>query len=114
MSGRMDSKSRLEIVPSRLAAALGELPTTVLKMARLCDGSRNLEALCSASRLPEEEVTPIVRRLVSLGVVRESAARKPQPLSEKALAWAHGRSQPAFSDEEEQFFASPIDHLVEE
>jgi hypothetical protein len=105
----MDSKSRLEIVPSRVAAQLGELPTRALEMARLCDGTRTLEAVCAAARLPSAEVAPVVARLVALGVVRERGAHKPRPLSEKALAWAHGRSaHAAFSDDEEQFFASPV------
>src|SRR5262245_48319878 len=104
----MDSKSRLEIVPSRVAAALGELPAPALKMARLCDGTRNLEAVCAAAHLPTEEVAPVVARLMALGVVRERANEKRRPLSEKALAWVRGKSARAFSDDEEQFFASPV------
>jgi hypothetical protein len=101
----MDSK--LEIVPSRVAAQIGELPTKVLNMARLCDGTRDLQALCAAAKLPAEEVAPIVERLVALGVVQKSATRKPRPLSDQALAWAHGKAQ-SFSDDEEEFFASPV------
>src|SRR5690242_12245027 len=107
MQARMDSKSRLEIVPSRVAAQIGELPVRALQMARLCDGTRNLEAVCVAAKLPTEQVTPVVERLLALGVVRERSAQKTRPLSEKALAWAHGKSA-AFSDDEEQFFASPV------
>jgi hypothetical protein len=107
MSGGMDSKSRLEIVPSRVAAQLGELPSPALKMARLCDGTRNLEAISAAAGLPADEVATVVARLMALGVVRERTAHKARPLSEKALNWAHGRTA-AFSDDEELFFASPV------
>jgi hypothetical protein len=49
----------------------------------------------------------VVERLMALGVVRERTAHKARPLSEKALNWAHGRAK-HFSDDEEQFFASPV------
>jgi hypothetical protein len=98
---------RLEIVPSLVAAQLGRLPKRALQMARLCDGTRTMEKLCADSRLPAETVTPILERLVALGVVRQASEAKRRPLSEKALAWLKGTAS-IFSDDEERFFASPI------
>jgi len=104
----MNPKHPLEIVPSRVAARLPELPSPVLDMLRLCDGTRTLESLQDESPFPAEQTSSIVRKLISLGVVQPSPGRGRRSLSEKALAWAHGRNLPVFSEDEEQFFASPV------
>jgi thiamine monophosphate synthase len=75
-----------------------------------------LRALCDAGELPPAETARVVERLLKLGVVatraRPAGKRK---LSDKALAWVRAaEARPLFSADEEAFFASPIDHLVED
>jgi hypothetical protein len=107
----MDQKRRLEIVPSQVAAHLAEL-RPVLPLLRLCDGSRSFDAWCAAGNVPPDQMGRIVDRLITLGVVREQRPPRKEKLSPKGIDWAYSRG-PDFSSDEEQFFASPIDHLLE-
>jgi hypothetical protein len=85
----------------------------------LCDGTRTLSTLSDASGLSADQTTRAVQRLVELGVlaVRDGREPKRRKLSASAMAWLRQQrpdSALAFSNEEEAFFASPIDHLVED
>ena len=109
-----------EIVLPRASAEFPRLPVPVRKLLPLCDGTRTLSTLSDASGLSAEQTTRRrLQRLVELGDAgsacngRETKRRK---LSAAAMAWLRqgADSKLAFSNDEEAFFASPIDHLVEQ
>jgi hypothetical protein len=106
------------VVSSRVAAAYATLPVAARRILRLCDGTRTLEAILAGSTLARERAESIVRRLAALGLISPLAAAPPRKhsLSPRALSWVQGTALPAegFTVEEESFFASPIDHLVED
>ena len=108
----MDPKRRFEIVPARVAAELPKIASR-LPLLKLCDGSRTVERLSAESGLPLEEVARILSELLRSGVVREAGAPRRRALSPEGAAWTRGERLPAFSDDEEQFFAAPLDHLLE-
>ncbi len=110
----MSNTLRLEIVLPRATAEFPRLPSAVRKLLPLCDGTRTVESLCNVGDLPEAETRRAVERLVSLGVVAMRSPRQPssRTLSATSLAWIRRGRQ--FSDDEEAFFCSPIDHLIEE
>jgi hypothetical protein len=106
---------RLRVVVARAATEFPRLPLVARRLLRLCDGTRPVSALLGSSALPADQTRRVLERLLALGLITQSgeprAARA--PLSPMVLAWLN--DQPlAFSDEEEQFFGSSIDHLVEE
>jgi hypothetical protein len=108
----VDPKRRFEIVPARVAAELPKIAAR-LPLLRLCDGSRSVERLVAESGLPGKEVARILSELLRSGVVRDAGAPGRRALSPEGVAWARGETLPAFSDDEEQFFATPLDHLLE-
>jgi hypothetical protein len=107
----IDRTRRLEIVPSQVAVHFATVKP-LLALLKLCDGTRSFDAWCAASRVSAEQMARIVDRLIPLGVLRETAPPRRQYLSKKALDWISGRL-PDFSSDEEHFFASTIDHLLE-
>jgi hypothetical protein len=109
---RVNPKRRFEIVPARVAAELPKIAPR-LPLLKLCDGTRTVETLGAESGLSPDEVGRILSELLGRGVVREAAAPSRRALSPEGAAWAQGQRLPAFSDDEEQFFAAPIDHLLE-
>jgi hypothetical protein len=166
------------------AAAFGRLPVEARALLRLCDGTRNVDAVCAASDLKPARAQQVLERLQGLGLIRRvnqavtaqpnqavAAQANPQPTTQIATqpsapvatqssaplatppsapiatppsaplatqpsaALATQPSLPlatpastqtstqtnppkpaaaAFTAEEEQFFASSIDHLVDE
>jgi hypothetical protein len=79
------------------AAAFTRLPAAARALLRLCDGTRTVAAVCAATALPPARALAVLDRLHALGLIAPA---------EPALQ--------AFTPEEEQFFASSLDHLVEE
>jgi hypothetical protein len=105
-----------EVVTPNAVAAFTQLPLAVREVLRLCDGVRTLESICVCSALAPERTRRVIDRLLQLGLI---AARPPAPprrrrLTPEGNAWAQLGPPPtaAFTPDEEQFFASPIDHLV--
>jgi hypothetical protein len=109
----MEATMRPEIVLPQAAAEFVKLPTAVRTLLRLCDGTRTLDALCKVGLLPAHEVRRAVDRLVQLGLVAGHAdeRKRKKNLSERTLQWV--RSETGFSNDEEAFFASSIEHLIE-
>jgi hypothetical protein len=102
-----------EIVIAKVATEFQSLPLPVRDVLKLCDGTRSPAAICAAIS-PAERTRRILGRLVALGLI---APRPPSPSLVRAPAiarWLAGAplEDPAFSTEEEQFFARSIDHLV--
>jgi hypothetical protein len=110
----MSKSLRLEIVLPRAAQELPRLPPVVRKLLPLCDGTRTLETVLGTGGLPADDARRAVERLLQLGVVqlRPPRGKAPRALSPATLAWL--RRAGDFSDEEEAFFSSPFDHLIEE
>ena len=110
----MSKVLRLEIVLPRAAQEHARLPPAVRKLLQLCDGTRGVEAVVSECGLPQADARRAVDRLLGLGVLQLRPAREKssRALSPASLAWI--RRDGAFSDEEEAFFSSPFDHLIEE
>lgn len=110
---------RYAIVPPRLAAEFPRLPDPVRAIVKLCDGTRTLDAIINASGLGERAPV-IVKRLERLGVISPLAApnERPRRLTPIGVKWVQSEVPPAprrdFSDEEEQFFSSSIEHLVQD
>jgi hypothetical protein len=109
-----------EVVTPHAVAAFARLPLAARDVLRLCDGVRTLESICVCSDLTAERTRRVIDRLLQLGLI---AARPPAPprrrrLTPEGNAWAQEGQPPAapktpeFTPDEEQFFASPIDHLV--
>jgi hypothetical protein len=84
------------------AAAFAGLPAEARALLRLCDGTRTVAAVVAASELPPARAQLVIDRLQRLGLI----APANQPVTQVA--------NQDFTPEEEQFFASPIDHLVDE
>ncbi len=118
----------------RAARGYDALPPQVRPILRLCDGRRDLEAICAASALPRASTEKIVRRLESLGLITPTAvaavpargaaatsapapvsatvpvpvpAPAPVPAAVPAVAPAPVEAV-HFSREEEAFFAQPL------
>jgi hypothetical protein len=103
----------LELVLPQAAAEFAKLPTAVRSLLRLCDGTRTLEAVCKSVKLPEADARRAVARLQQLGLVaaRSGERKRPKKLSDRTLQWL--RNEDGFSTDEEAFFASSVEHLVD-
>src|SRR5262245_42643985 len=101
---------RYAIQPSR-AREIARLPEAARKVARLCDGRRTLTELTSDLRLPEPWVAKVVAKLGELGVVQ--LLSEPMPGQSATPAVPPAVMVERFSDDEEAFFASSVDHLAE-
>src|SRR5580765_1215864 len=103
----------LELVLPQAAAEFAKLPTVVRSLLRLCDGTRTLEAVCKGAKLPEDQAKQAVARLQQLGLVatRSGERKRRKNLSERTLQWL--RHEDGFSNDEEAFFASSVEHLIE-
>ncbi len=133
----MHDVQRFEIVPARAAAEFKRLPHPVRRILKLCDGVRPREDIFASSPLTVERTEQVLSRLLALGVLRVepppvvAAASLPAPVAESApaslpapvvtpepalapVAVAAPASLSDFTDDEERFFASPIDHLIED
>jgi hypothetical protein len=95
------------------AAAFARLPTAARALLRLCDGTRTVAAVCAASALPAARALEVLDRLHDLGLIAPTVPVSPAPTPPPNLAPALPAS-PAFTPEEEQFFASSLDHLVDD
>jgi len=117
---------RFSVVPSKAAALFHRLPVPVRDVLRLCDGTRTVEAIAASTEMPVVRIAPVLERLALLGLI--AARRPPEPrrrsLTPQGLSWVQGAEPdvapppavPAvdFSDDEEKFFSSSFDHLVED
>jgi hypothetical protein len=104
--------ARLEIVLPQAASEFAKLPTAVRTLLRLCDGTRTQDAICASGALPPDQAKRVIARLVQLGLVAARAERKrPKTLSARTLQWL--RNEDGFSHDEEAFFASSVEHLIE-
>jgi hypothetical protein len=104
---------RLEIVLPLAASEFAKLPTPVRGLLRLCDGTRTRDAICGSGALPPAQAEKVISRLVQLGLVATRAAerKRAKTLSARTLQWL--RNEDGFSHEEEAFFASSVEHLIE-
>jgi hypothetical protein len=112
----MPDADRFEIIPARAAAEFTRLPLAARKILKLCDGVRGHDAICAESPLAPAETGQVLRRLAALGLVavRAAPATGPRQLTPPGRAWMQSAPLPSgFSDEEEQFFSSSIEHLIE-
>lgn len=109
----MNGTLRLEMVLPQAASEFNKLPTVVRNLLRLCDGIRTLDAVCDSGALPAPQARQAVARLVQLGLVATRAAesKRRKGLSERTLQWL--RNEDGFSHDEEAFFASSVEHLIE-
>ena len=103
----------LELVLPQAAAEFAKLPTVVRSLLRLCDGTRTLDAVCKGAKIPEEQARLAVSRLQQQGLVatRSGERKRKKNLSERTLQWLKNES--GFSNDEEAFFASPVEHLAD-
>jgi DNA-binding FadR family transcriptional regulator len=101
----------LELVLPQAAAEFAKLPTVVRSVLRLCDGTRTLDEVCKISKLPQAREA--VTRLQQLGLVaaKNGERKRRKNLSERTLQWL--RNEDGFSNDEEAFFASSVEHLIE-
>jgi hypothetical protein len=107
----MHDGERYEVIPSRAAAEFRRLPHPARNILKLCDGIRPREAILASSPLPADRTEQVLGRLVALGVVSLRGRARPSP---PAVSASQAPATPdAFSDDEERFFASSIDHLLE-
>jgi hypothetical protein len=127
---------RLEMVLPQAASEFAKLPTPVRSLLRLCDGTRTLDAICGSGALPPDQAQKVISRLVQLGLVATRAAerKRSKTLSARTLQWLRTAersevlplwgSDPSaerlapgdddgFSHDEEAFFASSVEHLIE-
>lgn len=133
----------LTVRPDRVAPVFAGLPDEVRALLRLCDGTRALRALRDEARLPRRVFDEVIRRLLLLDYVTPGVPRPGDWGRVMAWARDAGQPQPAepppvrqpsrtasgeigfeptlrmdlsmedFSLEEEAFFSSTIDHLLE-
>lgn len=103
---------RYAVRPSRVASEYGRLPAEVRSLLRLCDGTRNLAELRNASRMPGDLFDEILLKLRAQGLI-EPFQRPMRSDRSRVIAWANHVVEDAFSTDEESFFGSPIDHLLE-
>jgi hypothetical protein len=103
----------LEMVLPQAALEFDKLPTVVRSLLRLCDGTRTVDAVCRSGKLPEADARRAVSRLQQLGLVaaKSGERKRRKNLSERTLQWL--RNEDGFSTDEEAFFASSVDHLVD-
>jgi hypothetical protein len=101
----------LELVLPQAAAEFAKLPTVVRSVLRLCDGTRTLDEVCKISKLPQAREA--VTRLQQLGLVaaKNGERKRRKNLSERTQQWL--RNEDGFSNDEEAFFASSVEHLIE-
>jgi hypothetical protein len=108
------SNLRWAVAPLRVAELAPREPE--LRLLRLCDGTRDLQALVAESELPEKKVARLLTRLADRGgVVALPSARLRRELPPALLAWARGEQAPppsattsTFSGDDEAFFAAPL------
>ena len=99
------------MVLPQAAAEFAKLPTAVRSLLRLCDGTRTLDDVCRSAKLPEARRA--VTKLMQLGLVaaRSGERKRHKNLSARSLQWL--RHEDGFSNDEEAFFASSVEHLIE-
>ena len=105
---------RWAVVATRVAAHLDELALDEIALLRLCDGLRNLDAICRYTGLDPAEAARTLADLEERGfVVTSREAAGPAAAPAAVLAWVAGEpgehtpaAESAFSDEEEAFFAA--------
>ena len=104
---------RLEIVLPQAASEFAKLPTAVRSVLRLCDGTRTQEAICASGALPPDQAHKVIARLLQLGLIatRTGEHKRAKTLSARTLQWL--KNEDGFSHEEEAFFASSVEHLIE-
>jgi hypothetical protein len=124
----------------RAAPRYRQLPPPVQRILKLCDGTRGLTQVVALSPIDAERTEAVLRRLAQLGIIlpRPKVApgttpattpattidAAPRPATDGAPAAAKAAKEAgehdarpsaqvlAFTKDEEQFFDSPIDHLV--
>src|SRR5262245_29279053 len=104
---------RLEMVLPQAASEFAKLPTAVRTLLRLCDGTRTQDSICKSGALPPDQAQKVISRLIQLGLVASRAAerKRGKTLSARTLQWL--RNEDGFSHDEEAFFASSVEHLIE-
>lgn len=115
----------------RAAPRYRQLPLPVQRILKLCDGTRGLTQVVALSPIDAERTEAVLRRLAQLGIIlprpkaaKPTASGAPRPRTDAKPAAAKAAkdvvehdARPsaqvlAFTKDEEQFFDSPIDHLV--
>lgn len=81
------------------------LPAAVTKMLNYFNGERNLDQVCELAQIPVAKAQAVVRKLTQLGILRTLPTTT--PLSEIA------EDEPAFTPEEEAFFAKEVEPIDE-
>ena len=96
------------MVLPQAAAEFAKLPTVVRSLLRLCDGTRTMEDVCK-----NPQARQAVSKLMQLGLVaaRTGERKRRKNLSDRTLQWL--RHETGFSNDEEAFFASSVEHLIE-
>ena len=117
---RSSSTHVLRLVAAR-AALFDRLPVAVRAVVRLCDGTRGVGEVLALSPLQAADAHRVVERLLQLGLVVAElpAPQRRRSLTPQSQEWARHRegaagAESAFSADEEAFFASGIDHLVDD
>ncbi len=100
-----------------LDEAFRDLPLEARQIVRLCDGTRRLRAICELSPIAATRTEQVIDKLVSLGLVERCLippSRTRFPDTRVIAGWLGlGGAISNFSVEDESFFSSRIDHLVE-
>jgi len=82
------------------------LPVVVQRMVHAFDGKRDLAAVYAEVQVSEARGDAIVRKLTQMGIVRTT----PSAQTEASVS---GSCEPAFTPEEEAFFASEVEPIDE-
>jgi hypothetical protein len=116
----MQMSDRYQVVPSRAASVFHRLPVQVRELIKLCDGARTVERICANGPLPAPQAERALERLLTMGVISVGGVeRRKRSLTPQGLDWLRAAEPPKpksleFSDEEESFFQSSFEHLVED
>jgi hypothetical protein len=115
VSAERDEAIRWAHAP-RLVAGLAPTPEE-LRVLRLCDGLRDVDAIVDDARLAHDEVLAIIDRFAERGAITAlPAIRERRPLPDALRAWIrpeapaappHSDADP-FTGDEEAFFAAPL------
>ncbi len=95
------------------------------RILKLCDGVRPREDIFASSPLPADRTEQVLSRLIALGLVRSDPPPPQENVAVDVAVAVPVAAAPAaapapappladFTDDEERFFASSIDHLVED